>query len=172
MDYMEFNKDLNIVIVDYYSQYPEITKISSTKASSLITQVKSIFARNGIPEIIFSDNGPPFNSKEFIKFCNLWSIKSETSSPQYAQSNGLVERTIQTLKKMLKKCVESKQDPYIALLNFRNSAKGKMPSPAKLLMSRNLRTKMYVDKSMLKPQAVPYETFHNLKTEQVEQMKK
>ncbi|XP_072153281.1 probable cysteine--tRNA ligase, mitochondrial isoform X5 [Bemisia tabaci] len=39
MDYMEFNKDLYIVIVDYCSQYPEIAKISNTKASSLITQV-------------------------------------------------------------------------------------------------------------------------------------
>ncbi|XP_072152515.1 uncharacterized protein [Bemisia tabaci] len=42
MDYMDFNKDLYIVIVDYYSQSPEIAIISSTKASSLITRVEQM----------------------------------------------------------------------------------------------------------------------------------
>lgn len=169
---MELNKNLYLVVIDYYSQFPELIQINNTKANTLIVHLKSMFARYGIPEIIFSDNGSPFQSKEFQKFCNEWSIVNETSSPKYPQSNGLVERNIQTLKKMLKKCFKANQDPYVALLNFRNTPKGKMPSPSNLLMSRNLRTKLFVQKSNLQSKPIPYTMFHKLKSDNIKEMKK
>lgn len=43
---------------------------------------------------------------------------------------------------MLHKCSESGNDPYMALLHLRTTPKENLPSPAELLMSRNLRTKL------------------------------
>ena len=71
-------------------------------AKTVVEQIKSICALHGIPELIQSD-GMPLLSKEFVEFINAWGIKTSTSSPEYSQSNGQAERTIQTLKILIKK---------------------------------------------------------------------
>ena len=64
-----------------------------------------------------------------------------TSSPNYAQSNGLAERNVQTIKNLLKKAKEGMKDEQLALLEFRNTPiSGLQESPAQLLMSRRLRS--------------------------------
>ena len=61
----------------------------------------------------------------------------------HSQSNGQAERYEQTEKNMLKKVHEQNQDPYLALLEYRNiSVVGMKYSPAQMLMSRRLRTKI------------------------------
>ena len=47
-----------LLLVDYYSNFPEICLMKDTHSSTVITHMKSIFARYGIPETIVSDNGP------------------------------------------------------------------------------------------------------------------
>ena len=50
------------------------------------------------------------------------------------QSHGLVERNVQTIKQLFKKVDESKQDAFIALLEFCNSPiSGMEESPAKFV---------------------------------------
>ena len=61
------------------------------------------FARHGIPRTLFSDGGPQYAAIEFTKFAEEWDFKHDSSSPHFPQSNGLVERTIQTVKNTLKK---------------------------------------------------------------------
>ena len=97
-------------------------------------------ARHGIPEQVFSDNGPQFSCAEFAQFANTWEFVHSTSSPRYPQSNGLAEKAVQTAKRIVMKATASGRDPYIALLEYRTtpiSDCGK--SPAQLLMSRRLR---------------------------------
>jgi len=71
-----------------------------------------MFVRFGIPFSIVSDNGPPFSSLELKQFMPEWDIEHITSSPNYDQSNGLTEKSIQSIKKLLKKYKESKTDIY------------------------------------------------------------
>lgn len=54
--------------------------------------VKSIFARDGKPDILYSDNGPQFVNNAFQSFLEEWEITQKTSSPKYPQSNGFIER--------------------------------------------------------------------------------
>lgn len=142
-DLFEFRNKMYLLVVDYYSKFVEMDILDSGYSSvNLILKLKSIFARHGIPTIFISDNGPPFNSKEFKIFCQDWGIDHKTSSPYLPRSNGLAERTVQTMKKLLIKAIESKSDPYVALLHYRTTPKGELPSPSELLMSRTLRTKI------------------------------
>lgn len=142
-DLFEFNKKMYILVVDYYSKFVEVELLSSGyNSSQVVLKLKSIFSRHGIPCILVSDNGPPFNSKEFREFCKSWEIEHKTSSPYLPRSNGLAERSIQTIKKLFLKAFESNSDPYVALLHYRTTPKGDLPSPAQLLMSRSLRTKI------------------------------
>jgi hypothetical protein len=51
-DVFELNKNDYLLVVDYFSRYPEVVKVTSTTSASIIAVLKSIFARHGIPEII------------------------------------------------------------------------------------------------------------------------
>ena len=87
IDIMTFQAKDYLVIVDYYSKYPELQCLSDKTASTIIEQCKSVFARHGIPVEIVSDN-MPFQSNEFIAFAKAWDIKTTTLSQTYSQSNG------------------------------------------------------------------------------------
>ena len=99
-----------LVVVDYCSKYPEVSLLPDNRASSIIMHTKSICARHGIPDEIVSAN-MSFGSREFKNFAYEWGIKTITSSPTYAQSNGLAERSVQTLKGLFKKADEDGRDP-------------------------------------------------------------
>lgn len=136
-DLFEWRNKNFLLIVDYYSRYIEIAKLSKTTAEEVILHTKSIFARHGISEIVFSDNGPQYTANAYEKFASDYQFEHKTSSPYFPQSNGEAERAVQTVKEMLKRS----DDPYLSLLNYRSTPiQGGIYSPAELLMSRTLRT--------------------------------
>src|SRR5678815_3190257 len=51
-----------LLVVDYFSKFPEICHLESKTASSVVVKIKSIFARHGIPDELVADN-MPFNSR-------------------------------------------------------------------------------------------------------------
>lgn len=153
-DIMTLDKDDYLVVTDYFSKYPEIARLERKTAGCVIRHLKSIMARHGIPEQLCTDN-VPFNSAEFLRFARDWSFTLVTSSPTYPQSNGQAEKTVQTLKQLLTKAMLSGRDPYIALLEYRNTPVcGMNLSPAQMLMSRRLRTKLPSIAKHLKPALV------------------
>ena len=154
MDIMSFKGRDYLVVVDYYSKYPELALLENKTSECVISHVKSISARHGIPEEIVADN-QPFGSYSFRQFAENWGITVTTSSPTYAQSNGQAERVVQTLKSLLKKADEEGRDPYIAMLEYRNTPiSGLRYAPAQLAMSRLLRSKLPTTKAVLEPRVV------------------
>ena len=113
-DVMTYKKKDYAVVIDYYSKYVELYHLIDKTAQSIITGLKSIFARHGIPDELVSDN-MPFNSRMFKTFAEEWGFQTTTSSPTYPQSNGLAERNIQTIKQLLRKASYDGKDPYLTL---------------------------------------------------------
>ena len=74
----------------------------------------------------------------FKTFLREWGIVHKTSSPYYPQSNGLAERMVQTVKRLLKKS----KDPYLALLNYRTTPGRDTASPASLIFGRRVITNL------------------------------
>ena len=65
-DLFSFDNKEWFLIVDHWSDYFELNQVSSTNSSSVIKTLKNQFARHGIPDTLYSDNGPQFlpeNSK-------------------------------------------------------------------------------------------------------------
>ena len=120
------------------------------------------------PETVRSDNGPQYLSKEFARFASSYEFKHITSSPRFPQSNGQVERTVQTVKRLLKRS----NDPYLALLSYRATP---LPwcdlSPAQLSMGRRIRTPISQTNKFLVPNWAYLKTFHE-KNEQFKQSQK
>ena len=54
-------------MIGYYSRYIEIAKLSTTTSSNVISHMKSIFARHGIPDILISNNGSQYAAQEFAE---------------------------------------------------------------------------------------------------------
>ena len=152
VDLFECDGKHYLSLQDYYSRYIEVERLYSTRASFIIMKMKGIMARHGIPEQVFSDNGPQFSCAEFAQFANTWGCIHSTSSPRYPQSNGLAEKAVQTAKRIVMKATASDRDPYIALLEYRTtpiSDCGK--STAQLLMSRRLRSILPSTPASLQP---------------------
>jgi len=149
--------DVNyVVVVDYYSRYWEIASLRSTTSRAVIEKLKQIFSRHGIPETVKSDNGPQYSSVEFATFASSWKFTHVTSSPKYPQSNGLAEKTVQTAKKMLEKAKRDPKDPYLSLLEQRNTPIANYKSPAQLSMGRRLRSILPCTTNQLIPETVCY----------------
>ena len=138
MDLFDLKGKQYLLIIDYYSRWIEIAYLQNTSSLSVIEHVKSIFGRYGIPEVVVSDNGPQFSSKDFLQFSKYYGFTHITSSPHHPQGNGEAERAVGTVKNLLKKT----DDPYLALLNYRATPLQAGFSPAELLMSRKLRSRV------------------------------
>ena len=98
IDYFAFDGNSYVLICDYFSKFPFLYR-AKTSFWSLRDRLIDLFSIEGYPDEIVSDNGPPFQSKEFAKFLSGVGIKHTTSSPGYRHSNGFIERHIQTVKK-------------------------------------------------------------------------
>uniref|UniRef100_A0A0A9WHB1 RNA-directed DNA polymerase n=1 Tax=Lygus hesperus TaxID=30085 RepID=A0A0A9WHB1_LYGHE len=170
-DFFEFDSKSYLVLMDYFSKYIELVQMNSINAASTITTLKSIFGRHGIPLQLFTDNGPPWDSKLFQEFCKNWDIEHKTSSPNYARSNGQAESGVKIAKNILKKCREGKDDLFLALLHYRNTPKGKIGSPAQILMSRRLRCVIPVSELLLQPKVLSPSIQKNLIIEQQKRYK-
>ena len=132
----EYSGKLFIVAIDYFSKFIEFSEIKDKTAETVILLFKQIFARYGLPLEIIADNNS-FNSKRVGQFCSQYNCRLTTSSPCYAQSNGMNELAVRIMKRILKNC----NDPYISLLEYLNTPLTRMTySPCQLLMSRPTRT--------------------------------
>lgn len=86
------------------------------------------------------------------QFAKSWNFKIISSSPHYAQSNGLSERAVGIAKDMIKMARESNQDIELYLLNYLNSlVAGLDHTPSQLMSGRNLRSKVVTQTNNLLP---------------------
>ncbi|XP_064651618.1 uncharacterized protein K02A2.6-like [Lineus longissimus] len=94
--------DYLMVLIDDYSRFPEIEIIASTAAKTVIPKLDAIFSRQGIPEVLKSDNGPPFNGKDFTRFSCYLGFKHRKITPLYHQANGEAEKFMQSMAKTVR----------------------------------------------------------------------
>ena len=153
-DLFHWNNQDYVLIVDYYSRYVEFSRLEDLSSKSVINHTKSILARHGIPTQIMSDNGPQYTSEEYRRFVKDWGISHTTTSPHYPQANGMAEKFVQLVKRLLNKAKQDNQDPYMSILIHRNTNIDTLASPAQMLMGRRLRTNLPVLPKLLNPQTV------------------
>jgi transposase InsO family protein len=98
MDFAELpNSEYLLIITDDYSRYAVVETVKSTSANTVIPRVDKVFSEFGIPDVVKTDNGPPFNSREFQSFAQTLGF-----TPRWPRANGEVERFVRTIKKVVK----------------------------------------------------------------------
>ena len=131
------------MIVNYYTKMPFVRKMSPSQCNSAktIAVLKELFAEHGIPEVIWTDNGPQFASHLFAEFTKDWNIDHTRSSPRNPRSNGQAESAVKIVKGLLTRAKFSGQDPYLALLAYRSTpVDAHLRSPAEMLYQRAIWT--------------------------------
>ncbi|KAJ8875680.1 hypothetical protein PR048_023578 [Dryococelus australis] len=100
IDLFEFQACIYILLIDAYSRCLEVRLLKDFTGKTVVDNIMSIFAANGIPDIVYTDQGLHLVNKGFKKFATDWSFSYITNIPTYSQSDGLVEREACTNNKI------------------------------------------------------------------------
>ncbi|CAJ0945012.1 unnamed protein product [Ranitomeya imitator] len=106
------------VVTDHFSKMVHLVplpRLPSARALAVLF-IKHVFRLHGMPDKIVSDRGPQFASRFWRELCRLLSIELNLSSAYHPETNGLVERTNQTLVTYLQHFVSARQDDWASLL--------------------------------------------------------
>ncbi|XP_029636815.1 uncharacterized protein LOC115212115 [Octopus sinensis] len=141
VDLFSESQEWYLIMICYYSKFPFVRKVKDLRAKTITTVARGLLAEQAIPEQIICDNRTQFTSQEFKKLADEYGFNITTSSPRYPKGHGFIERQVQTVKRTLVKCQETKEDPHLALLSLRvTPLRADMKSPAELLNGRKYKT--------------------------------
>ena len=134
-----------LVLIDAYSKWIEVFPMAGATSAATIQELRTTFARWGLPDTVVTDNGPCFTSEEFETFLSRNGIRHVKTAPYHPASNGLAERAVQVFKTSFKKMREGTVADRLArvLFSYRitpHSTTGL--SPAQLLCGRNLHSRL------------------------------
>ncbi|KAG1136063.1 hypothetical protein G6F37_013014 [Rhizopus arrhizus] len=91
-----------LVIIDTYTKFVELYTVSSTSSEEVArTFHYNFILKHGVPEEVLQDNGPPFSSIFHAHLTELLGSKNLYTPAYHPQSNGIVERFMLTLRRMI-----------------------------------------------------------------------
>ncbi|GKE26681.1 reverse transcriptase domain-containing protein, partial [Tanacetum coccineum] len=132
-----------LVVVDYVSKWAEAQALPTNDARVVVTFLKRLFCRFGMPKALISDRGTHFCNKIMEKTMKRYGVNHRFSTSYHPQTSGQVENTNRALKRILEKTV--KDNPAIwsrklddALWAFRTAYKTPTDTtPYKLIYGKN-----------------------------------
>ena len=136
-----------MVVIDEFSRYPVVEIIPSTSAKTVIPVLDKIISMFGIPKVIKSDNGSPFNSHEFSRYASHMGFKHRKITPHWPRANAQAESFNKPMMKTIRAArVEHrnwKQDLHRFLRQYRETMHNSTGfSPYELLFNRKPSTKL------------------------------
>jgi transposase InsO family protein len=146
-----------LVVIDEFSRFPEVEVLTTVSAKAVLPKLDAIFSRQGIPDVLKSDNGPPFNGTEFESYAKHCGFTHRKITPYWPQANGEAERFMRTLQKSIRAAIIEKRNWKQAmnqfLLNYRATPHSTTSiSPSESLNSRKIKTMLPEMPSTSKPQ--------------------
>ena len=128
--------------------------MKSTKFSELKPKLDDTFTMFGIPESVMHDGGAPYNSEDWRKYAKEQGFKSHLCTPEHPEGNGIAERFMGLLVKMIHAAKVENKDPRLEikrrLMNYRNTphpATG--VAPAELMFRRTAKSRIPRKQRML-----------------------
>ena len=97
IDFCEVAERYVLVVIDDYSRFPEVDI-----AKAVLPKLDRVFGTYGVPQVVKSDNGPPFNGHEFAQFTDYLGFKHRRVTPLWPEASGEVELFIKTFGKVLR----------------------------------------------------------------------
>ena len=131
-----------LVTIDYFSGFLTADRLPSITSQAVMTALMKNFQKFGLVQMLLTDNGPCFASEAFKKFCEEMEVQHITSSPHYHQSNGRVERAIQTVRQLFNKC-STHEEFTLGLIAYHDTPiTDTLPGPAELMFGRRINSRL------------------------------
>ncbi|XP_055528511.1 uncharacterized protein K02A2.6-like [Wyeomyia smithii] len=99
--YSKFGGISVLVDEDYRSRYVITKPVKSTSFENTRKILEEVFEKEGFPDNIKSDNGPPFNEEDYRQYCLEHGINAIFSTPLYPQQNSLAESCMKLVNKAM-----------------------------------------------------------------------
>ena len=132
-DIFEYGGKSYLIVVDRFSKVIIVCKVSDHSSECTVATFLQIFSEFGVPDEIRCDRGTNFTSQLFLSFCKGLDIKLSFSSA-YHHSGNPAERAVHIIKNIMKKCVHTKTNWRLGLLEYLcTPLSDKISSPAELL---------------------------------------
>ena len=134
-----------LVLIDSHSKWLEVHPVMAATSAITIEKLRYIFLTHGLPNMIASDNGSVFTSKEFADFVKHNGIAHAKASPHHPSTNGLAECTVQTFKSSMKKFTEGTLENKLShfLFHYRLTPQTTTgQSPTELLLGRRIKSRL------------------------------
>ena len=157
-DYCSYGGKQFLILVDCFTDWPEVIPMGqNTSTHHLIQTLRQTFTRTAIPDVLWSDCGPQFTANTFKNFTKQWGFSHLTSSPRYPQSNGKIEATVKSMKKILAASWDHRnlnEDKLCrALLQYRNMPSRKDGlSPAQKLFGQPIQDTLPAHRRSFSPE--------------------
>ena len=141
------NHEYALVITDQYSRYPEVEFVTSTSIRPVRKKLKKVFSIYGVPKVVQSDNGPPFNSNEFKDFAKEMGFHHKRITPRHPKAQGQVEGFNKLMNKTLMiantEGLDIHEATYDMLQAYRDTPHpATKETPYRLITNREIRTKL------------------------------
>ena len=135
------------MLTDEYSRYPVTRIVRSTAAVTVIPVIDELLSMFGIPDVLKTDNGPPFNSDDFYKYSKHVGFHHRRITPEWPRANSEVERFMTNINKVVQTALIEektwKQELHTFLRSYRatpHTASGR--TPYELLFGRSMHVKL------------------------------
>lgn len=134
------------VVIDEFTRYPVVEIMKSTSANATIPVLDKVISMFGIPKVVKTDNGSPFNSAAFKEYSENTGFHHRKITPRWPRANAQAE----SFNKLMMKAVRAahvekknwKQELYRFLRQYRNTPHPSTGfSPFTLMFGRDTRTK-------------------------------
>ena len=93
-----------MVVVDDNTHYPIVEILKSVSHRCVIPWLDQIFSMFSIPEVLKTNNGPPFSSDQFRQFASYLGFHRKIT-PHWPRANAEAEHFMKTLSKIIRAAV-------------------------------------------------------------------
>jgi len=136
-----------LVLLDQYSRFPVVVEVPSTAFRHVERELNNILSLFGIPAVMRTDNGPPFNGEDFAEYAARMGFMHQKIMPVWPEANGEVERFMRTLGKIIRTATAEganwREQLHSFLRNYRATAHPATgQSPTLLLFNRQPNTRL------------------------------
>ena len=107
-----------MVIIDECSRFPIVEEVKRLTSEEIIKVLEKVFSIFGIPDTLKSDNGPPFNGHKIKLFAEHLAFKHQKITPLHPRANGLCERFMKNITKVLQTASIEAKDWHSELHKF------------------------------------------------------
>ena len=117
IDNFEWKGHKYLIILDHFSHFVIVKSSDRIDTATTIKLLLEVFAKHGIPNKIRCHRGSNFTSIDFTNFCSDLGITLSFSSSYHHQSVP-AERSVRTVKIIMKKCHETGTPWHLCVLEY------------------------------------------------------